>query len=146
MATVSIRSNVKTWLTSGLDSALSEALVLRSWDGKVLERSTIWVIRVTGETTFPFSMAGRKTRDDEFTVRLAFAALVPGDSEVEAEARVESYVDALENLIAADPSMGGLDGVMAATYSLVEGPDTYPADEGFGAMSVVDVTVQSRLS
>lgn len=147
--TTSIRPAVKTWLKERLSDRLDseEVVVLRSWDGKLLERSTVWIQRTTGETTFPFAMAGRKDRDDEFTVHLVFTAVHPGDSEEDAEARVLAYVNVLEDLIADDPSLGGLDGVIHATYSMGDGPDTYPAgDEGFGAMQMVDVNVKSRLS
>lgn len=146
MATTSIRPAVKTYLKTQLATALPAVLVLRTWDGKQLERSTAWIRRTTGTIDFPLAMAGRKARNDDFSVRWVFASVSPGDTEEEAETRVMAMFAALENLVANDVSAANLDGLVHMTIGTTEGPDTFPnGDEGFGAIFEADVDCKSRL-
>lgn len=148
MATTSNRPAVKTYLVDNLAAALNAdgVQVLRTWDGKKLERSTVWIRQTTGTVSFPYAMAGRMARHDDFTVRLVFAAVHPGDTEEEAETRVMDMYAALENLIADDVSADGMDGLTDMTTGTSEGPDTFPnGDQGFGAIVEADVVCKSQL-
>lgn len=147
-ATTSIRPAVKSYLIDQLSSLLEplQAVALRTWDGKKLDRSTVWIRRTTGTVEFPFAQAGRKDRNDDFTVRLVFAAVHPGEDEIEAEERVMAMFAKLEDLIADDVSAGDLDGLVHMTLGATEGPDTFPnGDQGFGAILEADVDCRSRL-
>lgn len=144
MATTSIRKDVKTWLVDRLASSLT-AEVAHGWPGRRLERDHVWVDRVTGTVTMPFSMAGRKVRDDTFTVRLVFQASRPGESIAETDDAVESMYAAFENLLADDPSLASMDGVIDAPTWTAEGPDGELTDEGAVSFYIVELTVNSRL-
>ena len=145
MATTAIRSNVKEWLTTELAAVLSAA-VSNGWPGRNLERDHVWIDRVTGTVEFPLMMAGRKSRDDKFTVRVIFQASGPGDTIAETDARAETLYAALENLIAPDPSLAGMDGIIHALLDTVEGPMGELTDEGAVSFMFADVAVHARLT
>lgn len=146
MATTSIRSNVKEWLVTKLATAADPVSVSQGWPGKHLEREHIWIDRVTGAVSMPFAMSGRKVRDDEFTVRLVFQAASPGDSIQETDERADALYAFFENLLATDPSLENMDGVMDAPTWTAEGPNGELTDEGAVSFYVVELSVNSRLS
>lgn len=145
MPTTSIRSTVKAWLVETLVDAIDPD-VSHGWPGKNLQRDHVWIDRVTGTITMPFAMAGRKVRDDEFTVRIVFQASAPGDTVADTDARVESYYAAFEDLLATDPSLESFDGVQDAPTWTAEGPNGEMTDEGAVSFYVVELTVNSRLN
>ena len=145
MATTSIRGDVKTWLVDELTTLLEPVPVSYGWPGRHLERDHVWIDRVTGTVTMPFAMSGRKVRDDQFTVRLVFQSSKPGDSIAETDETVETMYGHFEDLIATDPSLEAMDGVMDAPTWTAEGPNGELTDEGAVSFYVVDLTVNSRL-
>ena len=145
MATTSIRPAVKSYLKTQLATALPTVTVMRSWNGKLIEREAIWFQRTSGEVGFPLAMAGRKARDDDFTVRVAFAVATPGEDDTEVEARVMELVAALENIVAADVTAANLDGLVHMILGQQDGPDSVPYGEGFLAMVEQDVVCKTRL-
>lgn len=143
--TTSVRSAVKTYLVDQLESRLDPVPVAYGWPGRNLERDHVWIDRVTGNVEFPLAMAGRKSRNDDFTVRVVFQASAPGDSILEADARAEEFYGHLEDLIAGDVSLGTMDGVVHAVLGAVEGPSGELTDEGAVSFVIADVAVKARL-
>lgn len=90
-------------------------------------------------------MGGRKARDDEFRVRVVFQVAEPGASLDDTDTTVETLYAALENLVAADPSLGSMDGVVHALIGTVEGPDGELTDEGAVSFITAEVSVLTRL-
>lgn len=148
--TTSMRAQVKTWIVDNLDPRLERLeftpSIANGWPGKSLERNHVWVDRVVGTVSFDLIMAGRKLRDDQFTVRLIFQASGPGDSIAETDARVESYCAALEDLIAEDPSLDGMDGLIHAVFAedSIEGPMGEFTDEGAVSFMFADLSCHTR--
>ena len=144
MATV--RTDVKTYIVDQLAQVLNgQVEVSRSWPGPNLARDHIWIDRASGTVTFPLMMAGRKTRQDEFTIWLVFQASGPGDTAAEVEARAEDYADVFGAWLADDPSLGDMAGIIHAQPGEVEGPDGFPLDEGHAAYVIAQLNVLSRL-
>lgn len=148
--TTSMRSQVKTWIVVNLAAPLTQLEhspeVSQGWPGKNLARNHVWIDRVTGTVSFDLLMAGRKLRDDQFTVRLIFQAGGPGDSIAETDARVETYCAAFEDLIAEDPSLGDMDGLIHAHFDedSIEGPQGDLTDEGAVSFMFADLSVHTR--
>lgn len=146
----SVRTQVKTWISDNLRLRLVQLEgapeISQGWPGKNLGRNHVWIDRATGTWTFPFMQAGDKTLDDQFTIRVIFQASSPGDSIAETDARAELYAMAFGLLIAADPSLGGMDGLMAAWFDedAAEGPDGVFTDEGAVSYVFVDLHVHTR--
>lgn len=147
MATTSIRTAVKTYLTEQLEDVLSAepVAVSRSFPGPNLERDHVWIDRASGTVSYELMMAGRKVRTDDFTIWLVFQASGPGTTSAEADERVESYCAAFDSWLAADVTLGNMDGVTHALLGEVEGPDSMPIDEGHAAFMVAQINVKSRL-
>lgn len=145
MAATAIRAAMKAKLVTELTKALPLVAVSNGWPGRNLERDHVWVDRVTGTVEFPLMMAGRKHRDDKFTVRVIFQSSQPGDSIAETDVRAEQLYAALENVIAADPGIGTMNGIVHALIDTVEGPMGELTDEGAVSFMFADIAVHARL-
>lgn len=147
MATTSIRTNVKSFIVEELTTAFegTDCGVSRSWPGENLKRNHAWIDRCTGVITFGQSMADRKSRDDDFTLRIVFQAYSPGFDQEAADAAAEECYGALEDLIANDPSLDSMDGVVHALLGTVEGPDGPALPEGACSFVVAELNVKARL-
>lgn len=150
-----MRAQVKTWIVDNLAPQLEQLeftpSIANGWPGKQLERNHVWVDRVVGTVSFDLIMAGRKLRDDEFTVRLIFQASGPGDSIAETDARVESYCAAFEDLIAERPFLSDdedapMEGLIHAVFAedSIEGPMGEFTDEGAVSFMFADLSCHTR--
>lgn len=148
-----MRSTVKQWITGNLGPRIEQlsttehpAQFSYGWPGRDLMLNGGWISQTTGTVTFPFIMAGRKSRDDEFTMTVTFQASGPADSRNEADDRVESYAAAFEDLIAEDPSLGDMDYLMHAIFEqdAIRGPDPYFLDTGVMSLMEVDLKLHTR--
>jgi len=87
---------------------------------------------ITSESSIPVAVGGAKPYDDTFEIMLVI--YVKGRStRAEAKARLAEIVGAVQTLLAADPSLGGIEGVLSAsivrrrriTKVLTDGPVGY---------------------
>lgn len=117
--------------------------------GGRLEREHVFVAQITGRSEVAFLEAGRKTRDDEFTITFVFMTAQPGAETLEADGRVEEMAQALEDVLADDPALSTngvpLDGLMWATLARFDGPDHELTDEGAVGFMRADVECRARL-
>lgn len=147
MATVTNRYDVKAALVAALRSHpnLAGVEVSVGWPGKHLEREHVWLARTTGTVTYPHQMAGRKTRQDEFTITVMFMAAQKGQTLAEGQQRVQAMYQALDDLGADGETIGTLDSVIWSLHGeQVDGPDTEETDEGSAAFMRADVSVEAR--
>lgn len=153
MRPTSMRAQVKAYLIDQLAPLLEAqstsehpVAVSHGWPGKQLGRNHIWADRVTGTASFNLLMAGRKLRDDEFTIRFVFQASAPGDTLAETDARAEGYCAVFEDLIALDPSLGDMGGLIHAVFAdnAIEGPNGELTDEGAVSFMFADLTCHTR--
>lgn len=112
--------------------------------GKNIEREHVFVARITGQRNVAFLEAGRKTIDDDFTISFIFWVANPGSDTLEADDRVEQMSMCLLDVLADDPSLGDLDGLMWATEAQTEGPDPELTDEGAVSIFRTDVECKVR--
>lgn len=147
MAETAIRTAVKTELLTQIsaEDALDKVQVGPGFPAE-LEDESVWVNRITGKVTLPVGKAGRRARDDKFTITFVFMSARPGDSAEESEARVEGFYSALEDVLAADFKLGGIDGLESAVMGNVEGPVTDPTTEGHASFMAADVDCHARLT
>ncbi len=109
------------------------------------EREHVFVVLpVRGEREIVFMEAGRKTIEDNFTIPFLFQSAVPGSTLEECSARVEAMSNDLLDVLADDPTLGELDGLMWATEATTEGPDAFQTDEGAVAFWRTDVECKAR--
>jgi rRNA maturation endonuclease Nob1 len=148
---VSNRAAVKQAVVDALTAHanLIDVPVSLGWPGKHIERRHVWIARTTGEVTYPHVMAGRKTRQDDYTITVLFYAAVPGDNIKEAEDRVELMFQAFDDLAADGQALSDSDSdTLGLIWSLAagtrEGPNSELDDEKAIAVMTGDISVQAR--
>lgn len=82
------------------------------------------------EFGFRHMQAGRKQRQDRFEIPVWFRCLIPGRTAADRTARVETMISALDDVLATDPTLGGVPGLQWAQLVNLDGPDIVPTDEG----------------
>jgi hypothetical protein len=112
--------------------------------GRNQEREHVWVEDINGEREVAFLEAGRKTIDDRFTITFAFVAHQPGADVLEATDRVEIMGHALEHVLADDPSLGDLDGLVWAKAARWIGPNHFLTEQGAFSVVLADVDCRAR--
>jgi hypothetical protein len=149
MATTSIRTIVRDELIDRLNA--QQQLVTSDGrrvpvdpgdPGDKQEREHVWVETIAGTREVAFLEAGRKTIDDQFTITFVFAVMNPGATVHDATGRAEQMGYALEDVLADDPSLGDLDGLVWAKAGRWDGPVHFLIPDG--AMSVVMADVDCR--
>jgi hypothetical protein len=145
-ATTSIRPAVKSALLTALQlkPELEGVQLSYGWPGDALEREHIWIGNVTGTVRIALLSTGRKYRDDKFNVSVFVQAGLIGGTEAEAEERATQLLAALEDVLADDPSIGEVDGLIDAELTTVDGPHTMLTKEGAVTMYVCEINCHGR--
>lgn len=81
--------------------------------GDTVDRTTVFVGDVTGRFSIPLLRAGRKPREETYSLDVVFWSLIPGGAVCDAEDDLFSNLQALDDYLADDPSAGGV--VLRAT-------------------------------
>lgn len=151
VATSSIRTRVRDEIISRLNEhpnllgsdghrvTVSPGLV-----GGDVEREHVFVARISGRRQVAFLEAGRKTVEDDFTISFVFMTATPGADTLSADDRVEQMSVALSDVLADDPALGDLDGLMWAVEAEANGPDHQLTDDGAVGFMHVDVECKAR--
>src|SRR5437764_12511497 len=104
--TTSIRTAVKERLVSLLSQELTAVQVSYAWPGKDFQNECVYLGASRGNVTIPVYVAGRKTRDDTFTVNVHFYAGKPGQSPAkETDQRAEELYAALQHIPPYNPQL-----------------------------------------
>lgn len=155
MATTSTIPAVKTALVSLLDAKLDVA-VFYAWPGPNTPNECVFMgrypdqpneDRIEASSEVANVTAGRKQRDETYSAPVTIWSFRPdlsSDGAKAAEARAFVLLEALEDVLADDPTLGGIDGLRWArlgdfTASL------HPFEKGRVAELIANVDVQARL-
>ncbi len=147
MTRTSVRGQVRAALTARLaaKTELAGVKIMNGVNPKEYETETVAVTKVTGSDAGIRDMrAGRKARRDNFEIEVSFWTGKQGQTALEAMDRAEALFAPLEDVLADDPFLG-VQGLMHAQLSNWDGPDCYPAGEGFGAEIVARVACATEL-
>lgn len=140
----SIRGAVKERLRQLIQDNAGEVEVFTDDPGDTLPPEAIVMVRTTGTVTMPVTNAGRRYRDDNFTITLIVQAAKNGQTPAEAVARAEELLSFVEDAVADDPGLGGVDGLMKALQGTTEGPDHYLGERGSLAYFTVEIDCEGR--
>lgn len=151
-ATHSIRHTVKAEIVQQLRAKYgTDVGVDVGYPGDVIRKRHVFALTTVGIVSVPTFKAGRLHRDDMFKIRWMMQAGPEGKDLGDAEAAVASLLQGLEDILADDASLGssndnplGLEGVMAAEVTDVDGPDAYLTPEGAIAYVTATVEVHAR--
>lgn len=107
---------------------------------------------VTGELSVAHMTAGRKSYDDRFDVELLCIAWDPGaDSHQFSDLDCEQLAELVRDCIADRPRLeatiggDGMDGVVAATISTIDGPSRWWNPEGVGTAMRLTTNIHVRI-
>lgn len=129
-------------LTIGVDD-LDGVQVEPGWPGDTLKDEAVWVDELDGELVIPVMSAGRKYRDDKFTV--PFEIRVTGKKDLDATmSRLSVIVAAIEDVLADDPGLDGLDGLIAAEVTAERMTAGEIANTGWVGFAEVVVSCHAR--
>jgi len=106
----------------------------------------VFIGDIRGLSIERYMQSGRKTRKDEFAVDVHAIAGKPGHTNRAARARALVLIGALDNVLAAKPTLGSLPGVTHAALTSINGPDAVATDEGYGGFADATVEILSRLT
>lgn len=143
----SVRGTVKAELVKRIKAAgaaRAKVQVETDWPGNALENESIYMPQCTGRVTMPVTNAGRRMRNDEFVVTIVVQAGKAGQTRATAVARAEVMLSWVEDALAEDPGLGGIDGLGHALQGTTEGPDTFPTKTGAVAFFTVEVDCLAR--
>ncbi len=110
-----------------------------------LPREAVFVGDVRGQHRVPTMKSGRKAREETYTLDVVIAVLMPRGTLSEAEARAFVLATEVEDALADDPSLGGVDGLIHATAGSFRSEPEF-ANEGPVAVVVLEVDCLSRLA
>ena len=106
---------VKAALVAVLSAALPTVQVSWSDPGDVIENTSIAVGSASGTGAISTLRAGRKHRDESYSVEVIFSVLMPGDDPHEAEAEAFRLMAFLEDILANNPrALGTISAQLAA--------------------------------
>lgn len=146
---------VKTQLVTLLDAALTVP-VTYAWPGENTDPECVFLgphpatadIRVDVSSQIPTIKAGRKQRQEEYTIRVTVWSFRPELTSADAqtcEQRAFTIAASVENVLADDPKLG-LAG--AIQYSEIESVAStlFPFQAGWACELAIDVAVRARLT
>jgi hypothetical protein len=139
-----VKAALVTLLTTAINDTTVQVTYGRPADS-MLQRECVWVGRATGTDRVPTIKAGRKAREERYAVDVVFWVAKPRGTTQEAETRAFELLESAENVLADDPSLGNLDGLVHATAGTWEA-DADVANEGPYALLVLEVDCVARLA
>jgi len=124
--------------------ALRGVDVFAGWPGdRNVTPLMVWVgFDITGNPNIPVATAGRKQYDDEFSFPLEMRVAGEPDMYKAAE-KVDAIMAGVLDVLANDPTVGNLPGLVTATVSEMRGP--YAEGTPDGPMAWAEVTVTAHL-
>jgi hypothetical protein len=142
---VLIKRELHTRLTGA--AALAGVKIDRNFDGKTTPREYVYFGEIEFEHSYPVSRGGgsRFPRAEVAYLYCYIEVWQPGDDLDAVEDRAAEIDEVLEHVIAADPNLGNLPGVV---YGGVAGGELLPetTDAGVGVTLTYRLTFESRLS
>jgi hypothetical protein len=145
VATTSVRWAVTKHLVDLIraNPDLAGVRVEPGYPGDEAGAEAIWVYGLDGELSIPLMQAGRKQRDDRFEIPFQVAVSLNANLDTTFQ-RLTEIVAAIEDVLADDPSLGGIDGVIAAEITS-ERLSCGPSRQLYMGVAEVVVSVHARL-
>lgn len=141
MATTSTIPAVKAALVASLRSALPDVQI--TYGGvENPQESYIGIGNVVGNFAIPTMKAGRKSRNETYTIAVLIATILATDDVEGAEALAYEHLATLEDLLANDPSFPGVNVAVAGS---IESDCGYVLGGGAGCNLTLEVAVTNRL-
>lgn len=148
MASQSIRALVKARLVELIASAVGDIQVSYGFPAEPADEF-IYVGRTFGTVTMRDMKAGRKARDDTFTVEIVYQAERPGQTAQQADERIIALHALVDDAIAnSGNNLGGMDGLqwLAPLDNAFNIDDPEPLAEGYGGFGTAQYQAKTFLN
>lgn len=108
-------------------------------------RECVWIGDTEGTHTVPVLTAGRKRREEDYTITVFVEVVKDRGTLEDAEDRCEQITHAVEDVLANDPSLGNVDGLV---HAYADGDFSLVTDYGPGPISLrrFDVHCLARIT
>ena len=146
-ATATPRSQVRAAIIDRLSRhpALTGVQIARQIPADIAAEHVL-LANIEGTMQLRTIKAGRKQREDRFTITVYIGAMRAGQTAEQAENRAAAFLAALEDVLANDATLTGVDGVQQINLGRVLGPDVETNTEGHIGTAVADVDVVAFLN
>lgn len=144
MATSSTVPAVKAALVDLLAASIDDSDVQVHYgrpQDSLVRREAVFVADVSYTATVANIKAGRKHYDEDYTVDVLFAVGKPRSTNEDSETRAFALFEHLRDVLADDPSLGGVDGLI---WAVLDSVDAATTQSGEAAVSVIEATVRCR--
>lgn len=156
MATNSTVPTIKQQLVTVLDAALSVP-VTYAWPGPKTESKSVFLgnhpatqdIRLDGSSEIPTIKAGRKQRQEDYTLRVTVWSFRPdltSDGAEACETEAFGIFGDIDDELADDPQIGLASTVVQAVTVASYSSTLFPFQSGWACELAVDLRVQARLT
>lgn len=142
MSRASVRQTLVDEVSARLDSGVR--VQLGAWDPDD-QNLGVYVGQTVGAIEIN-SMAGGANivRDDIYTITMVVRSATPGLSASDAETAVADLYQELEDAMVADVTLSSEADVLDWVIGSLNGPDSFPTEEGYVALMEVGVEVHER--
>lgn len=128
--------------------AMKDVAVTHVWQGQADEQQRVYLGNTSADLAFATIRAGRKKREEDYTIQLIIDVEDPTDWGPASEARAFELAGDVDDLLAADPALG-----LSATLptlrihvSHLEQASGALENAGLGTRITLTLSVQSRLT
>lgn len=110
-------------------------------------RKRVYVGDVDGSQSLPVHVGGRKVREEDYQIEVFVEAILARGTLQEAETEAFDMLDAVENVHADDPTLGGLDIVWAIPNGDFSVVTDWASEKGEGPVCLIrfEINVKTRL-
>ena len=126
--------------------ALVGVQVAYSHPGGTIEAESVYLGKARGSDEVPVVRAGRKKRQESYTLDVFFDVVADGPTGQEASERAWTFFGELEDLLADDPSLGQTQPFWAVLGDWDEILFFDDARQGFGSLLRAGVQIEARLT
>lgn len=130
----------------GARAALAAVQVSYSHPGQAIEPESVYLGAARGSDEIPVIRAGRKKRQESYTLDVFFDVVADGPTGQEASERAWTLFGELEDLLADDPSLGQPAPLWAVLGDWSETLFFDDARQGFGSLLRAAVQIEARLT
>jgi hypothetical protein len=134
--------DIRRWLTDQMKAHTAFAGTFVSYGYEDADEDTFGIVLGPDPEDTEWVALGNDQLDDYFSIGVLLQAVIPGDSAEDADRRVDSFFDAVREIVAAGRTMGGLL-VMPAKVAIGEWTSA-PAGEGYGCRVQLRVRCRTR--
>lgn len=147
MATTSTIPDVSDALVALVTTAMPDVKINdgRPADQNIQFRELAYLGDTTGEYSVPVMKSGRRTRSEDYDIQVVVWVAQARGTLAAAKRRAVELVDGFCDVLADNPNLGGVSGVLQATAGNIAVSHEFQGEDAV-AVATLDVSVSARLN